>query len=191
MLLSRATRYIIVSNDNAGARPMRRLASAVRDEWKLHGEDWTLPGFRAMAVYRFGEWVETLNRGRRPLRRIYTALYRYHRNHYGIELSCRTRVGAGCRIVHQHGITIHPKAIIGDNCVILQNVAIGVPSRTRISEAPILGDDVFVGAGAVIIGRIKIGDGATIGPNSVVTSNVPAGATVFGNPARVILLSKE
>lgn len=158
----------------------------MRSEWVNSGKDWTAPGFRAMAVYRFGVWVRERRTGRRILFPIYRTLYRYIRNHYGIELSHKTTVGANCRIVHQHGIVIHPKAVLGDNCVILQNVTIGAPSRERSSEAPTLGDRVFVGAGAVIVGRIRIGDDVKIGPNAVVTTNVPSGATVFGNPARVI-----
>lgn len=170
---------------------MRQLMSSIKEEWIHAGRDWTMPGFRAMVVYRFGVWVERRARGRRLLRRIHRSLYRYVRNHYGIELRPSTTVGARCLIGHQHGIVIHPLTVIGDDCVILQNVTIGAPARDRIEDAPTLGDRVRVGAGVVIVGRVHIGDGARIGPNAVVTANVPAGATVFGNPARVIPAAAE
>jgi serine acetyltransferase len=79
---------------------------------------------------------------------------------------------------------ISPFAQIGDDCVIRQGVTIG--QHARDGRAPILGDKVNVGAGAVLIGPIRVGNGAIIGPNVVVTRNVPDGATLFAQPPRVI-----
>jgi len=82
------------------------------------------------------------------------------------------------------GVVIHKDAVIGADCTIAQNVTIGRnPGDTRV---PVLGDRVYVGAGAVIFGEIRIGDDAMIGANSVVLADVPARAVVAGVPARVI-----
>lgn len=82
------------------------------------------------------------------------------------------------------GVVIHSDAVIGDDCLVAQNVTIGRnPGDSRV---PVLGNRVYVGAGAVIIGEISVGDDAVIGANSVVREDVPAGAVVAGVPARVI-----
>ena len=82
------------------------------------------------------------------------------------------------------GVVIHPDVVIGADCTIAQNVTIGRnPGDTHV---PVLGDRVYVGAGAVIFGEITIGDDTMIGANSVVLADVPARAVVAGVPARVI-----
>lgn len=87
------------------------------------------------------------------------------------------------------GIVIHKDVIIGDDCTVAQNVTIGRNLGDR--HVPILGDRVYVGAGAVIFGEIRVGDDAVVGANSVVLSDVPARAVVVGAPARVIRFKDE
>ncbi len=77
--------------------------------------------------------------------------------------------------------------MIGDESIIYQNVTIGALNGERVQEAPTLGRSVTVGCGAAVLGPVTIGDGARIGPNAVVMTDVPAGATVFVNPPRTIL----
>jgi serine O-acetyltransferase len=178
--------------DAARALPAPGLMTLIREDWVASGRHWDRPGFRAVAVHRFGNWVMTQGRiVRSPLYRVYRILFRFVRNYYGIELPLTTRVGRRCSIGHQSGIVIHPRAEIGDDCVIRQNVTIGAASEGRIHQAPRLGHRVEVGAGAVIIGRVRIGDGARIGPNAVVMTDVPAGAVVFAPASRVIAPERE
>ena len=169
------------------------LLKQIREDWQAHGRDWTLPGFRAVAVYRFGSWVRERRNGmiRSVLFALYRIMYRFIRNHYGIELRETTRVGRRFVVGHQSGIVIHPNAEFGDDCVIRQNVTIGAVNMARINDGPKLGHRVDVGAGAVIVGRITIGDGVRIGPNAVVMTDVPAGATVFAEAPRMIQLRKN
>jgi serine O-acetyltransferase len=164
------------------------LRQQIREDWIVNGRDWTQPGFRAVAVHRFGVWLKTVRPHlvRMILHRCYLIMFRYVRNHYGIELYDSTIVGRRVIIAHQGGIVIHPRAEIGDDCIIRQNVTIGAAIHERWQEAPTLGHGVQVGSGAAIIGKIRIGDHARIGPNAVVMTNVPAGATVFTNPPRMI-----
>ena len=97
-----------------------------------------------------------------------------------IPLSCN--IAGGLLIPHPNGIVIHPDAEIGPNCLLFQQVTIGEAE----GGVPKLGGHVDVGAGARLIGPISIGDHAKIGANAVVTSDVPAGATAVGIPARIV-----
>lgn len=101
----------------------------------------------------------------------------------GAEIPLDTRIGGGLLIPHPNGIVIHPDARLGPNCLLFQQVTIGNGSRPGV---PVLGGHVDVGAGAKLLGGIRIGDHATIGANAVVVDDVPHGATVVGVPARVV-----
>jgi len=176
-------------------RRLRPLIMQLREDWKSHYSDWTLPGFRAVAVHRVGTWVEQesgrgLVRGpiRIVLRRLHLMMYRYVRNQYGIELPHSVVLGRRVVLGHQSGIVIHPYATIGEDCVIRQNVTIGALNAERVEEAPVIGRGVELGAGAAILGRVTIGDGSRIGPHCVVMTDVPPGSTVFVNPPRMISL---
>lgn len=165
----------------------KELYALIKEEWAFYGKDWSQPGFRAMVVYRFGVWRSKLRWRaiRAPLWLVYKALHRYVRNHYGIEIPFKSKIGRRFRIRHQHGITIHDRAVVGDDCMIRHGVTIGGLNDPERGY-PVLGDRVEVGVGAVIVGGIKVGDDVKIGPNTVVMMDVPSGARVFGNPARVI-----
>jgi len=144
---------------------IKQLFQRIFEDHRTNGGDWTRPGFRALAVYRFGVWRLSKPRIIRfPAYLLYRMLYRFVRNHYGIELSYSTRIGRRFLIGHQGGIVIHPDAEIGDDCVIRQNVTIGATRSDR----------------------------ARIGPNVVIFRDVPARAIitarpplVFGDPAAV------
>lgn len=164
------------------------LVAQVREDWRCNSRDWTRPGFRALAVHRFGVWRMKLKPRivRMPFSFLYNQLYRYVRNHYSIELYYTVTVGRRVVIGHQGAIVIHDSAEIGDECVIRQGVTLGASSHHRAWEAPKLGRGVQVGAGAMILGDINIGNGAAIGANVVVTSDVPPRAKVLSEPARIV-----
>jgi serine O-acetyltransferase len=82
------------------------------------------------------------------------------------------------------GVVIHRRTVIGENCEISHQVTIG--GRGGYYEVPVIGNDVFIGAGAKVLGPIKVGDGATIGANAVVLDDVPPHSVAVGIPARVI-----
>jgi serine acetyltransferase len=168
------------------------LLAQIREDWIAHGRDWTRPGFRAVAVHRFGNWRMRLQPKilRAPLSVLYRVLYRRIRNVYGIELPYSTRLGRRVIFEHQAGITIHGECVIGDDCIIRQGVTLGNRWLDRPLDAPRIGNRVNVGAGAKILGRVTIGDHANIGANAVVLSDVPAHATAVGIPARVVSNSR-
>jgi serine acetyltransferase len=163
------------------------LLAQVVEDWRTHDSDWTRPGFQAVAVHRFGNWRMGIEPKvlRAPFSVLYRALYRGVRNFYGIELPYSVRLGRRVKIEHQSGIVIHGGAVIGDDCILRQDVTLGNRSLSRPSEAPRLGNRVSVGAGAKILGPVVIGDEAQIGANAVVQLDVPAGALAIGVPARI------
>lgn len=111
--------------------------------------------------------------------------YLIHSNNF----SAQADVGNGTRIWHRGvGCVVHLHAKIGDNCNIFQNVTIGARFKNGKADslAPTIGNNVMIGAGAVIIGGIKIGNNVNIGANSVVISDVPDNCTAVGVPARII-----
>lgn len=160
----------------------------IKEDWEAHERDWTLPGFRAVAVHRFGVWRMGVEPKllRAPLSILYRMLYRKVRNSYGIELPYTVRLGRRVVIEHQSAIVIHGYCVIGDDCVIRQGVTMGNRYLDRPFDAPKLGCRVNVGAGAKILGNVSIGDDACIGANAVVVSDVPARHTAVGIPAKLI-----
>lgn len=166
---------------------MRVLRAQIREDWRANGSDWTRPGFRALATYRFGVWRMGVRSRwlRAPLSFLYRRAFVRCRNVYGIELPYTCTIGRGVRIEHQGGIVIHGATVIGDGCIIRQNCTLGVRRLDRLDDAPILEAGVNVGAGAVILGRVTIGAGAAVGANAVVLTDVPPGALVTGVPAVV------
>ena len=174
--------------DVAGAAPADArpgLLALVREDWVAHGRDWTRPGFRAMAAYRFGVWRMTVRPKilRAPFSLLYRWMYRRCRNRYGIEIPYSAKIGRRVVIEHQSGIVIHGDCEIGDECVIRQGCTLGNKTLDRPFDAPKLGRRVNVGAGAKILGAVTVGDGATVGANAVVLKDVPPGMIAVGIPA--------
>ena len=108
----------------------------------------------------------------------------------GVSLPAHARIGKGFYIGHFGNIIVHPDTVMGERCSISHGVTIGVLGGGR-PGVPRLGNDVYIGAGAKILGPVTIGDGATIGANAVVLEDVPAGATAVGVPARVVTKRPE
>jgi serine O-acetyltransferase len=169
------------------------LWQQIKEDWIAHGKDWTKPGFRAVAVYRFGVWRMNIKPIflRAPLSILYRALFRKIRNSYGIELPYSAQLGRRVVIEHQSCIVIHGDCIIGDDCIIRQGVTMGNRYLDRPFDAPKLGKRVNVGAGAKLFGNITIGDDVNIGANAVVLSDIPPGKTAVGIPAKILSSQKS
>ena len=150
-----------------------------RDAWR------TEPSLWAVAIYRFGRHAQTLGgiRGR-IARRVYKPLHLFSCAVLSIEIPTSVTIGPGFRIYHQGTITINGRTTIGMRCRLRQGVTIGV--RERDGGVPAIGDDVFIGSSAQILGAVIVGDRAKIGAGAVVLKDVPADATAVGVPARII-----
>lgn len=183
----------ILSSVNESETTELGLWEQIKEDWIAHGRDWTRPGFRAVAVHRFGVWRMKIKPIllRAPLSILYRALFRKIRNTYGIELPYSAQLGRRVVIEHQSCIVIHGDCVIGDDCIIRQGVTMGNRYLDHPFDAPKLGKRVNVGAGAKLFGNITIGDDANIGANAVVLIDVPPGATAVGIPAKVINAKKS
>jgi serine O-acetyltransferase len=169
----------------------RALRALWREDLATYHGQISRPGFQALAVHRFGVWKHGVaNRlARMPLTATYRLANLVVRNLYGIELLIETRIGRRVYFAHQHGITVAPTAVIGDDCVVHQMATIGHTAGMVggvAPPAPRLGNRVKVGVGAVVAGGIDIGDDVVIGPNAVVMASVPEGALVTALPSRVM-----
>ena len=104
-------------------------------------------------------------------------------------ISAQAEIGNGTVFLH-HGLgtVVHEKAIIGKKCKIFQNVTIGQKHSRSYQEdgVPVIGDYVLIGAGACLLGNIKIGDYAVIGANAVIVHDVPESAVIVGVPGKII-----
>lgn len=141
-----------------------------------------------LALYRLATICRQRPDVPRPLGTAYIGFYKVLTNWFmGVELPPETVIGTPLRLFHPHAIVLHPDARLGDRCTLRQCTTLGNVDRAAgPSGAPTLGDDVEIGAGAIVIGEHQIGDGATIGAGAVVVTDVAAGTVVVGNPAKPI-----
>jgi serine O-acetyltransferase len=150
---------------------------------------WLDPAVWAIAIYRFGNWLYTTNHfvlARIPLKVIYFFAYKFSEVVMEMCLDAQATIGGGLYIAHIGGVHINPQAIVGSNCDIAHRVTIGASAMGR-QGSPIIGNNVYIGTGATLVGKIKIGNGAKIAANTLVITNIPDGATVMGVPGRVIM----
>lgn len=156
----------------------------------LHGRHlWLNPAVWAIAIYRLGNWLYTAKPFfliRIPLKIVFFFAYLFCEVVMEMSLDPQATIGGGLYIGHSGGVHINPEAILGSNCDIAHHVTIGASAMGR-KGAPVLGDRVYVGTGATVIGKIKIGSGAKIAANTLVMSNIPEGATVMGVPGRIVM----
>lgn len=107
-------------------------------------------------------------------------------NKIGCLLPYTLTIGKGFYIGHLSGIIINPKVIIGDNVNIAQGVTIGQENRGKRKGTPVIGNEVWIGANAVVVGKVKIGNNVLIAPNSYINFDVPDNSIVIGNPGKII-----
>ena len=158
----------------------------IRADLRAHGGDWGAQGFWVLLVYRFGRW----RYGVRPalLRKLFSILYKILFKVVqiitGVELPCEVVIGRNFVIDHFGGIVISGYARFGDDCRIRNGVVVGLKNVNE-PIAPVFGNNVDIGAGAKVLGNIRIGNNVTIGSNAVVLIDVPDDSLAVGVPATV------
>ncbi|WP_293682853.1 serine O-acetyltransferase [uncultured Phenylobacterium sp.] len=138
-------------------------------------------GFLALQTHRVAHWLYT--EGRETM-----AFYLQSRSSelFQVDINPATRIGRGVFVDHGTGIVIGETAVIGDDVSMLQGVTLGGTGAERGDRHPKVGKGVLLGAGAKVLGNIKIGDYAKVASGSVVLKDVPAGCTAAGVPARLV-----
>lgn len=115
----------------------------------------------------------------------YRAIYELMINKYATDIPSKTKIGPGFIIRHVGGIAINSNAVIGKNVEILQGVTIGSERRGKREGSPQIGDNVWIGTNAVIVGKVHIGNNVLIAPNAFVNFDVPDNSIVVGNPGKI------
>jgi serine O-acetyltransferase len=158
----------------------------IREDWQAHNRVWSRHGFWALVLYRFGRWRYGIRSRllRAPLSFLYKFLKFISEMLLGIELPCEAVIGHRFVIEHVGGIVISGDAVFGDDCVIRNGVTVGLRNRNH-RGSPHIGDRVDIGAGAKLLGKIRIGNDVAIGANAVVLCDVPDGCIAVGIPAQV------
>lgn len=146
----------------------------------------TYAGFHALLFYRFAHCM--WKRGIPFLPRALSQLARFIT---GIEIHPGARIGSGLFIDHGMGVVIGETTEIGDNVTLFQGVTLGGTGKQRGKRHPTLGSNVVVGAGAKVLGPIRIGDYVKIGANAVVLQDVPDHSTVVGIPGRIVRIKDQ
>ena len=153
-----------------------------KDLW-LNGAVWSI------GCYRLGNWLHATRPFvliRIPLKLVSFAANKFCEVFMEMCIDPHASIGPGLYIGHIGGVHINPQAILGSNCDLAHRVTIGASAMGR-QGSPVLGDDVYVGTGATLVGKIKVGNRAKIAANTLVISNIPDGATVMGVPGRIIM----
>lgn len=158
----------------------------IRADYRAHDRRLSAQGFWVMLVYRFGRWRYRIRPRllRLPFSALYRVLYKLVQVLTGIELPCEVVIGRNFVIDHFGGIVVHGDVRFGDDCRLRNGVVIGLV-RPGEGGVPVLGDGVDIGAGAKLLGPIRIGNRVSIGANAVVLCDVPDDAIAVGVPAVV------
>lgn len=112
-------------------------------------------------------------------------LLRHYQIKYGFQIYPETQIGEGFYLGHWGTVVVNPKAKIGKNCNIMQGVTIAQSNRGKNEGVPEIGNEVWIGPNAVVVGNIKIGNNVLIAPNAYLTTDVPDNSLVIGNPAQI------
>lgn len=155
---------------------------------KLLIRQYVSPGFCYSFWLRLSSYLSIKNKLWFPLYLISRIILQHFKYKFGIGISPKVDIGPGFYIGHFGGIIINSEAKIGRNCNISHGVTIGMANRGENRGVATIGDNVYIGPGAKIVGAVKIGNNVAIGANCVVTKDMPDNAVVVGVPGKVISL---
>lgn len=150
------------------------------------------PGAWAVVSYRFRRWVNATPRPLRWVLKIPAFFVQvFVEMATNIQLPATASIGPGLFIAHTGYIVLSPEVVMGRHCTLTQGVTLGHAGGGRNSKGacPVLGNRVYVGPGAAIIGPVSVGDDALIGVGAVVTKPIPPRGVVAGNPARLLSMN--
>jgi serine O-acetyltransferase len=140
------------------------------------------PGFRFVFLFRVCACTKRFS----PIGVVARMWFKNVQRRYGFQIPHTTKIGGGLFFSHYGGIVVNPKTVIGENCNIAQGVTIGQINTGDKAGCPVIGNQVWIGPNAVVVGKITIDDDVLIAPLSYVNFDVPQGSVVMGNPAKIV-----
>ena len=153
-----------------------------KERWKNEKRLWLIPQYRIVLWKRYCEIFKNV----KFLYPFVWLIYRHICIKFCVDIPASVSIGPGFKIRHFGGIVINPNAVLGENIDILNGVLIGQEDRGKRKGCPKIGNNVFIGTNAVIIGSINIGDDVLIAPGTFVNFDVPSHSIVIGNPGKII-----
>lgn len=152
------------------------------DYYRMTGKKWTVKSlFDFFARYDLKYLYHI-----RSKKHIFYSLFSLRASRkYGLEILSKN-IGEGLYIGHAHNINVHPQVSIGKNCNLNKGCTVGRENRGERNGVPTIGDDVWIGSNAVVVGKIIIGDDVLIAPNAYVNFDIPSHSIVVGNPGKII-----
>lgn len=179
-------RFAPVRGDRNANPPGIGLGALIAEDYRTHDRDWFSEGFWTLFWHRIGNARMGLPKPLRvPATLLYRVMFRWVSRSTGIYLPYTVRVGRRVRLEHFGGMILVAQWI-GDDVTIRQNTTFGIARLDAVADRPVIGDRVQIGAGAVILGSVLVGEDAVIGANAVVRRDVAPGSVVGGVPARLI-----
>lgn len=159
----------------------------VKEDYRAHGSDFFSQGFWMLFIHRFGNRRMDVRSKllRAPLTLIYRFFNKMTQYWFGMKVDYVVIIGRRVKLEHFGGMILGARSI-GNDVIIRQNTTFGISSPDDMHAKPIIGDNVDLGAGVVIIGNVTIGENSIVGPNSAVFSDMPPNSIVLGVPAQVI-----
>lgn len=168
---------------------IQKFSSYIMQDWEIN-RDTSLKSQLTLVLFRT---AQIFNKLPKPLAIPYKLLYQFIVEWIlGVELPWDTQIGANLKLHHGYALVINHHVVIGTNCILRHSTTIGNKKLAdgRFSSSPKIGNNVEIGCQVVILGDVTVGDNAVIGAGSVVVKNVPPGAVVVGNPARILRMGK-
>jgi serine O-acetyltransferase len=184
------TSHSETGSTNADLR--QRVGQRIRADWfrvfgsaeitpKRIAAAWRTPGLRYMTAFRVVQGYPKSH----PLGLIGRLMLRRETRLWGFQIPPQVEIGAGFYIGHFGTVVVNHAARFGSNCNIAHNVTVGQQNRGSRKGAPRIGNNVWIGTGAIVVGCIEVGDNVLIAPGSYVNADVPANSLVMGNPATI------
>ena len=139
------------------------------------------PCFKALLYYKISHYLYNKNH-----KLIARYISEKAKRKTGIEIHPGAKIGKGLFIDHGTGVVIGETAIIGDNVTMFHGVTLGGTGKEKGKRHPTIGNNVFIGSGAKLLGNITIGDNVKIGANAVILKDVPSDTTIVGVPGKIV-----
>lgn len=181
-----SARIIVVDKRKCRLKEGTKLDKTIQADKYRWGEKrklFLLPQYRFIYVKRKCEYWRNKNKA---VFAFYRIIYEHYKIKYMMDIPAKAVIGKGLRIEHIGGIVINPEAILGENITILNGVLIGAQNRGIHKGFPVIGNQVWIGTNAIIVGGIHVGNNVLIAPGAYVNFDVPDNCIVLGNPGKII-----